>query len=98
MKRPKNSAYVRGGEIRIYLLGITDDEAEYKRIKKILVKLEKQISIKQAKLSDEKFLTRAKKEIIEGCRNDLQELLFEQKDLMEYISEVIDSLSDSEGD
>ena len=97
MKRPKNSAYIRSGEVQIYLLGITNDEAEHKRIKKMLVRLKKQISTKQAKLSDEKFLTRAKKEVVEMHRNDLQNLLSEQKDLLEYLSEISNSSSDLKG-
>ncbi len=48
--RPKNSASIITGGIRICIHDITTDEIEHKRITKILAKLEKQIANKKVNL------------------------------------------------
>lgn len=87
-KRPRNSAKFMIGDVPGYIHDITTDEKECERTTKALAALEKQIAIKQSKLKNKNFITRAKTEIVDKERKCLTDLLSEQQELLEYLNEL----------
>jgi valyl-tRNA synthetase len=87
-KRPPNAASMAVHNLRIYVHGISDDEAERKRTTKSLEALEKQISGKQSKLGNEKFVANADPEVVQAERVRLAELLAQQASLKEHLAEL----------
>jgi len=87
-KRPVNAGSITVGSLRVYVHDISDDEAEKSRTNKALQHLEKQISGKQAKLNNEKFVANAKPEVVEAERNRLEELLAQHSSLLLHIQEL----------
>ena len=74
--------------LRIYVHDISDDETQRGRTAKALAHIEKQIAGKRGKLSNEKFLSGAKPEIVDAERRRLDDLLSEQKALADHLTEL----------
>ncbi len=72
---PAKAAQIVHGEavIALPLEGVIDLDAELKRLEKELAAAEKEISSLKARLSNEKFLTKAKPEVVEQTRRRLAE-------------------------
>ncbi len=72
---PAKAAQIVHGEaiIALPLEGIIDFEAEKARLEKEMAALEKEIASLKGRLSNEKFLERAKPEVVEDTRKRLQE-------------------------
>jgi len=87
-KRPPNAASLNIHGLRIYVHDISDDEAERKRTANALADLEKQISGKRGKLSNEKFVANAKPEVVEAERARLEEMEAQQASLAEHLAEL----------
>jgi valyl-tRNA synthetase len=87
-KRPRNAGSVAIRGVRIYVHDVSDDEAERIRTTKALAQLDKQIAGKQAKLSDERFLARARAEVVAAERDRLDNLLAERRSLQEHLGEL----------
>jgi len=87
-KRPKNAGSVRVGQLHVYVLDITEDEAERTRTTEALADLERQITGKQKKLANEKFLANADPEVVEAERERLDKLLAQQASLNEHLAEL----------
>jgi len=91
-KRPPASAtaIVRGIEIYVPLEGLINFEEEEKRLNKEVAKVEKQLTFIRKKLTNEDFLHKAPREIVEKENQRYQELLEKQKKLKEGISRLIE--------
>ncbi|MGB2988311.1 MAG: class I tRNA ligase family protein, partial [Phycisphaerae bacterium] len=87
-KRPRNAGSVTIRNLHIYVHDISNDEAERKRTAKALEQIERQISGKNAKLANEKFIANAKPEIVEAERQRLTDLLAQRKGLQEHMAEL----------
>ena len=87
-KRPKNAGSLTVGNLRIYIHDVSNDEAERKRATKALEQLVMQIEGKQRKLSNDKFIANAKKEVVEAERGRLQELLTQRDSLNAHLAEL----------
>ncbi len=59
------------GTIYLDLASAVDVTAEKERLNKELVRLEKQITGSEARLSDENFLNKAPEKVIQGAREQL---------------------------
>jgi len=86
-KRPRASATAVVNKIEIFipLEGLIDFTEEEKRIKKEMVKLEKDLALIQKKLSNEDFLTKAPPQVIKKEEENYQILLEKKKKLDESI-------------
>ena len=87
-KRPRNAGSVTIGDLRIFVLDASDDEAERARATKALEAAQKQIDGKQSKLSNEKFVANAKPEVVEAERGRLGELMCERDALTAHLNEL----------
>jgi valyl-tRNA synthetase len=72
--RPDNAATTIVGDMEIFVLDVVDTEAERARLAKEMERLDTQIAAVNAKLSNEKFVQRAKPEVVERERERLVEL------------------------
>ncbi len=72
---PQSAKAIVGGDIEVIvpLAGLVDIDAEKARIKKEITKAEKEVSGVERKLSNEKFLARAPKEVVEEQHRRLAE-------------------------
>ncbi|MCH7704448.1 MAG: class I tRNA ligase family protein, partial [Planctomycetes bacterium] len=86
--RPANSASVTIGGLRIFVHDISDDQADRTRTKKALADVEKQVVGKEKKLSNEKFVTNAKPEVVAAERTRLEALVKERDALTAHLSEL----------
>ena len=66
--RPKNAGTIVAGSMQIYVHDIADDQAERKRLEKEMAAVDQQISAKEGKLSNEKFVNNAKPEVVDAER------------------------------
>jgi valyl-tRNA synthetase len=90
--RPEASAtaIARDTEIYIPLEGVIDFEEEYKRLTKENTKVEKDLAFIRKKMSNEDFLRKAPKEIVEKENQRYQELAEKQKKLNISISRLLE--------
>jgi valyl-tRNA synthetase len=86
--RPKNAASASVGGLRVYVHGISDDAAERTRTEKSLADLDRQITGKRGKLSNEKFVANAKPEVVEAERHRLAELESQASALHAHLAEL----------
>ena len=87
-KRPANAGSVTMGSLRVFVHGISDDEADQKRTTKALADLERQITGKESKLANEKFLANAKPQVVEAERRRLDDLLAQRAGLRAHLAEL----------
>jgi len=86
--RPRNSASTVVGAVQILVHDVSDDEAERKRVEKDLAGVEKQITGKESKLANEKFVLNAKPEVVEAERQRLTELLAQRETLTQALRDL----------
>ncbi|MCH7886280.1 MAG: class I tRNA ligase family protein [Planctomycetes bacterium] len=86
--RPRNAGYMAIRSLRIYVHDVSDDQAERDRTNKALQGLEKQITGKQAKLGNKKFLTHARPEVVQAEQERLAELMTRQASLRQHLTEL----------
>ncbi len=79
----------RLGTIQLDLSGAVDVEAEKERLGRELAKLDKQVAVGEGKLRNEKFVSKAPPEIVEGARRQLDEL----KDKKAEVEKLLGALS-----
>ncbi len=96
LKKPGFSAgaVVRGMEVYVVLKDILDFESEAKRLQKELIKVEKEFSFTQKKLSNEDFLGKAPSEVIEKER-EKSARLGEKIEKLGHQYEIIRNLRES---
>jgi len=82
------TAIVKGVEIFIPLEGLIDFGEEEKRLKKEIFKVEKEMAFVQKKLTNEDFLSKAPKEVVEKEKEAHQVLLGKKKKLEESIARL----------
>ncbi|MEK6799484.1 MAG: valine--tRNA ligase [Planctomycetota bacterium] len=87
-KRPRNAAGLAIKSLRIFVHDVSDDQADLARTLKSLEALQQQITGKEAKLGNEKFVANAKPEVVEAERKRLAELLAQQTLLQAHLSEL----------
>ena len=87
-KRPANAGSITIGSLRVFVHDISDDEAERARATKQLADLQKQITGKEGKLGNEKFVANAKPEIVEAERQRLSELTAQRDGLQQHLAEL----------
>ncbi len=87
---PSKAAQIVHGEavIALPLEGVIDLDAELKRLEKELTAVEKEITSLRGRLSNEKFLTKAKPEVVEQTRQRLAELEAKREKLAEARSRL----------
>jgi valyl-tRNA synthetase len=87
-KKPHSAAtaIVKGVEILIPLEGLIDFGEEEKRLKKEISKVEKEMAFVQKKLTNEDFLSKAPREVVEKEKKTHQVLLGKKKKLDESIA------------
>lgn len=71
-----------------YMINITTDKKERKRVKKILTKMDQQIIKIQTKLNNPDFLANASTKVIASEYDHLNNLLPEQKFWLKYYTEL----------
>ena len=93
MERPENTvvAVSRRAEVYIDIKGAIDLEKEIERQEKILKDLEKSLSISEKKLSNENFIKKAPKEVVEKEKAFYEEL----KGKIEKVKEIIENLKNA---
>ncbi|RJP36133.1 MAG: valine--tRNA ligase [Phycisphaerales bacterium] len=89
-KRPPNAGSVRVGRTHVYVLDISDDDAERQRTIKALDSLAGQIAGKEKKLGNEKFVANADPQVVEAERERLDELVRQRAALQEHLAELGD--------
>lgn len=91
-KRPKAAAtaIVKGIEIYVPLAGLIDFGEEERRLKKEIEKTEKELALVQRKLSNEDFLRKAPKEIVEKENQVNLALVEKQKKLKQGITRLME--------
>ena len=82
------TAIVKGVEIFIPLEGLIDFGEEEKRLKKEIFKVEKEMAFVQKKLTNEDFLSKAPREVVEKEKEIHQVLLGKKKKLDESIARL----------
>jgi valyl-tRNA synthetase len=87
-KRPPNAGSVTIRSLRVFVHDISDDAAERERTAKALGQLEKQISGKESKLANEKFIANAPSELVEAERGRLKEMLGQRTELRAHLAEL----------
>ncbi len=87
-KRPPNAGSVTIGSLRVFVHDISDDDAERQRTTKTLAQLDKQITGKESKLSNEKFIANAKSEVVAAERKRLDDLHAQRKGLQAHLAEL----------
>lgn len=91
-KRPKAAATAIVKDIEVYvpLADLIDFGEEEKRLRKEIAKTEKELALVQKKLSNEDFLRKAPKEIVEKEHQLNQTLIEKQRKLQEGISRLME--------
>jgi valyl-tRNA synthetase len=91
-KRPKAAAtaIVKGIEIYVPLAGLIDFGEEERRLKKEIEKTEKELALVQRKLSNEDFLRKAPREIVEKENQVNLALVEKQKKLKQGITRLME--------
>lgn len=93
LQRPPYSAFAQLQDVEIYIpIGRSRMEEEVKRLKKEISKVEKDISFINKKLSNEQFLTKAPKEIVEEEKGKENEYLILKERLEENLRRVMEIL------
>ena len=77
-----------GGGLRIFVHDISDDDDDRRQTEKSLTQVDKQISGKEAKLDNEKFLKNAKPEIVDAERKRLETLITQRNALRAHMAEL----------
>jgi len=91
-KRPAAAAAALAKDIEIYvpLAGLIDFGEEEKRIRKELAKVEKELSFVKKKLSNEDFLNKAPRKVVEKEKQRSHDLIEKQRKLQEGISRLLE--------
>ncbi|RJP75366.1 MAG: valine--tRNA ligase [Candidatus Abyssobacteria bacterium SURF_17] len=86
--KPAARAFLPGIEVHIPLAGIIDIAAEEARLKKELSRVEAEIAANEAKLSNEKFVSRAPEHVVQSTRQKKEELLHKAEKLKHSLDQL----------
>ena len=86
---PASATHVVGDlHILIPLAGLIDKDAELSRLTKAINKIEKELIAVEAKLNNEKFISRAPENLVEKAKSQQQELQAQQAVLSEKLEQL----------
>ncbi len=88
LEKPKNAAASIVEQMQLYLHDAIDPAAEMQRLTKQLAEIEAAMKPVQAKLNNEKFITRAKKEVVERTRQKYAELSEQLEAIKKHVTEL----------
>jgi len=86
--KPKNAAAAIIDDIQIYVHDVIDPQAERKKLKKQKDEVEKAKKTVEAKLGNEKFLAKAKPQVVAQAKDKLAELAEQLKTIEKHLSEL----------
>ena len=86
--RPANAATLTSGNLQIIVHDVIDDAREKTRLQGELKELEKHIAGKEAKLSNENFVSRAPADVVEAEKTRLAELNGKRRAIQDSIKQL----------
>lgn len=90
MEKPKKAAASVAGELQVYLHNAIDPQAEIKRLNKQKEKILKGKKSAEGKLSNENFLNKAKPEVVQRAKEQLEQFNRQLENVEQLLSELQD--------